>query len=163
MSVRIALLLLASSLVACTPRVELATDEPIVVEIRVSVAHEVRVRLDQEVAALASSEKERAEVSGRSLSELPPWVAAARELLSAKAAGRIGETSRGYVAAVPGHSVTNVVERVNQRRRAEYGKLATKHLAPQSDVEVIAGARRLRQVAPGEMYQDPLGTWRRRP
>lgn len=160
---RIVLLLwVATSLFGCA-RVEVATDEPIVVEIRVKVDHEVRVRLDEEVAGMVSAERDRAQVGGRGLGDLPPLIADARDLEQAKLEGRVGETSRGYVASVSGDSDAALVERANARRRAEYQQLATAHQASLEDVEAIAGARRLRDSAPGAMVQDATGRWRRQP
>ena len=141
----------------------MATDEPIVVEIRVKVAHEVRLKLDREVAALVSAERNRAEIGGRGLDDLPPLVLDSKELLDAKARGEVGETGDGYVASVgAGSCQAALLQRVNDRRRAEYQNLAALHEASLRDVETIAGARRLREVTPGEMYRAADGIWHSR-
>lgn len=44
-----ALLLVAGMLVACTPTVKVATDEPITINLNVNIKHEILVKVDREL------------------------------------------------------------------------------------------------------------------
>jgi hypothetical protein len=48
----IAIVLLSGGLVACTPTIKVATDEPITINLNVNIQHEIRVRVDRELEDL---------------------------------------------------------------------------------------------------------------
>jgi hypothetical protein len=48
----IAIVLLSGGLVAYTPTIKVATDEPITINLNVNIQHEIRVRVDRELEDL---------------------------------------------------------------------------------------------------------------
>jgi hypothetical protein len=49
---------LLASLVACTPTVKVATDEPITINLNVNIQHEIRVKVERELDDLFSEDSE---------------------------------------------------------------------------------------------------------
>ncbi len=45
-------------MVACTPTVKVATDEPITINLNVNIKHEIRVRVDKELDDIFSEDSE---------------------------------------------------------------------------------------------------------
>ena len=50
-------LLLVSGLVACTPTVKVATDEPITINLNVNIKHEILVKVDKELDDLFADDE----------------------------------------------------------------------------------------------------------
>jgi uncharacterized protein len=85
-------------------------------------------------------------------------------VVTAKAAGQVGERYDGYLgyAVAPSGDLKRQVDAVNIRRRALYSQLgASKGVAPQ-DVGVTAGCSLLATVQVGEAYLLSDNRWRRR-
>jgi uncharacterized protein YdbL (DUF1318 family) len=85
------------------------------------------------------------------------------DLDGAKKAGLIGEKPDGYVGVVgqPTPHVQALVEEVNAKRRAAYGKIAQQNGAPLADVAALAG-KKLIEGAPAGAYVYIDGKWVRR-
>lgn len=80
-------------------------------------------------------------------------------LPQAKAAGHVGEQPDGYLGIVQrGGSVAQVVEQINQARRAEYQRLAKENGILQSDVEALAGKKAIERTPRGQ-YIMLNGVW----
>lgn len=90
--------------------------------------------------------------------------AAQPALVSARAAGQVGERFDGYlgIARPAGDLVRSQVNAVNIKRRALYSQLASRRGVAPGDVGVTAGCELLARVAVGEPYMLPDGQWRRR-
>lgn len=58
MHVRMLLLLSATLLLACTPTVKVATDEPITINLNVNIKHEILVKVDKDLDDLFSSDSD---------------------------------------------------------------------------------------------------------
>ena len=48
----------ASAIVACTPTVKVATDEPITINLNINIQHEIRVKVERELDDLFSDDSE---------------------------------------------------------------------------------------------------------
>ncbi|MCG8653683.1 MAG: YdbL family protein [Pirellulales bacterium] len=83
---------------------------------------------------------------------------------AARSQGLIGETSRGYVAAVSGgdRSIQQLVDELNALRRAHYQSIAKRTGSPLSQVESASGERLFAKVPPGTYLMDSSGSWRRK-
>ena len=49
---------MAGSIVACTPTVKVATDDPITINLNVNIRHEIRVKVEEELDDLFSEDSE---------------------------------------------------------------------------------------------------------
>jgi len=151
---------LLATLVACAPTVNVATREPIVIQL--NIQHELRVRIEQDVGAMIEGDEARGQVGGRGLGEdVSASIRDAREVSEAKAAGRIGERADGYLGIVtPGDpELAALVERVNEERRSSYADLADRYATTLPVVETVAGEQRLAAAAPGEPVMTADGRW----
>ena len=85
-------------------------------------------------------------------------------ILSAKAAGQVGERFDGYLGyvAAPSGSLRAQVESINIRRRALYTELAAKRGASRVEVGITAGCETLATVAVGQAYLLGDNVWRTR-
>lgn len=87
------------------------------------------------------------------------------DLQKLRSAGKIGETSAGTVEAVAGSldaAARKVVDAENADRADLYQILA-KELGTTADkVGRINGARRIKELRPGEYYKDDDGKWRKK-
>ena len=54
----LAVVLLAGSMLACTPTVKVATDEPITINLNVNIKHEILVKVDQELDDLFAEDSD---------------------------------------------------------------------------------------------------------
>lgn len=155
---------LVAGLAACAPKVQVATDKPIVLELHIRVEQEVRIKLDREVDALMDEERAAA-LTRRSLDGAPPppRALALRAVAAARQTGQVGEGVDGYVALPDGAEddaqLRGQVARVNAERRAEYAELAAEHGLPLADVAAVAGARRVAAARPGERVRGADGAW----
>ena len=91
--------------------------------------------------------------------------ALALDLDEARAAGKIGERSDGYVAAVkdsPSAEVKALVADINAKRRAAYEEIAKRNGAPVEAVAALAGQKMLSEKAqPGWFVNDGSG-WKKK-
>ncbi len=101
---------------------------------------------------------------GVALSLLAGPATAQDAVLSARAAGQVGERYDGYLgAAAPlSPAVRNQVAAINIKRRSLYSGLAARRGVTAQDVGVAAACALLGRVAVGESYQLAEGQWRRR-
>jgi len=91
--------------------------------------------------------------------------AQALDLDQARAAGLVGETARGYIAAVetPTPEVTALVNQVNAARRQAYQRIASQTGAALEQVEVLTAQRIYEKVPPGTFVQSTGGQWTQKP
>lgn len=82
-------------------------------------------------------------------------------LEDAKSRGLVGEDASGYIAAVssPTREVRVLVSSVNDKRRAEYERIADSNNISLSDVEVLAGKKAIEKTASGNYIRLPGGDW----
>jgi len=103
------------------------------------------------------------------------WVAAlalaialpalALDLDEARAKGKLGERSDGYVAAVsdsPSDEVAKLAEQVNAQRRAHYDEIAKRTGAPPEAVAALAGQKLIANAPSGQWVNDGSG-WKKKP
>jgi uncharacterized protein len=85
----------------------------------------------------------------------------ALELDDAKRDGLVGEEWSGYVGVVgePDPQVAALVRDVNERRRAEYERVAGQNNLNLRDVEEIAGRRLIERTPPGGYVRLPERGW----
>jgi len=93
-----------------------------------------------------------------------PFAAFAADLDQAKRDGLVGERADGYlglvVASAP-RDVQALVADVNDRRQAEYARIAAQNGIQRSQVEALAGRKAIERTAPGGwVFTD--GGWRRK-
>ena len=89
----------------------------------------------------------------------------AADLSSAKADGWIGEKPDGYIGLVRNDAPPDVqalVRDVNERRRAEYERIAQRQGAPLSEVEKVGGMTAIEKTRPGHYIMDASGRWRKK-
>lgn len=82
-----------------------------------------------------------------------------------KAQGMVGEGLNGYAAVVNPAAPDNVrqlVNDINNQRRAYYQGIATKNGTSLQAVETVFGQRLVNEAAPGTVVQDPSGNWVRK-
>ena len=153
---------------ACRPTVALqAPDEPIVLNINVTVQQEVRVRLEDDVKRLLDAEDG---VSTRDVDD--PVAARGGELFasepevdSARVAGTVGERYDGLLDLVRGDAdaaTRALVDSVNTTRLAAYTDIAAERAAPLADVRALAAKARIEGAPPGTFVMLEPGVWRRR-
>lgn len=87
----------------------------------------------------------------------------ALDLQSARANGSVGETTKGYIAAVkPSAEVNALVAEVNAKRRQEYSKISAANGQGVDVVGTIAAEQIINNLAPGSLYQAADGSWKKR-
>ncbi|WP_328188097.1 YdbL family protein [Marinobacter sp. OP 3.4] len=80
----------------------------------------------------------------------------------AKSQGLVGEMPTGYLGVVsPGGDAAEIVEAINDARRAEYARIAEKHGIAVSEVEAVAGKKAIEKTPSGEYIQVD-GRWVRK-
>ena len=85
----------------------------------------------------------------------------AADLAGSKASGAIGEREDGYLGFVGGSAAPDVValvESVNDKRRAEYARIAASNGLTRQQVEALAGKKAIAKTAPGG-YVFQGGQW----
>lgn len=145
---------LAAGLAGCTPTVNVAAPEPIVIQL--NITHEVRVKIEQDVDGLIEEESQGGAVRSRGVGDSAP-------LLAAKAGGHVGERADGYVGIRPGHESAELralVDAENARRKSEYQAIAAERATELRAVETVAGERRIVEAAAGEWVLGADGAWR---
>lgn len=116
---------------ACTPRVEVAASEkPITINLNLKIDHEIRLKVDKDLDHVLSNDSSL--------------------LDEAKAEGRVGEKSNGYLRAVdPSNAeVQALIEEVNQKRRQAYEDIAARNRISVQAVEALAGEKAIRNTKP---------------
>jgi uncharacterized protein YdbL (DUF1318 family) len=91
--------------------------------------------------------------------------AAASDLASAKKSGWVGEQSDGYVGLVIADAPADakaLVQRINDGRRAEYGRIAQANGLSVDTVAGEAGLKLIDRAAPGEYVKDSTGRWKKK-
>ena len=85
----------------------------------------------------------------------------AMNLDAARNAGEVGEQADGYIGAVsgtPNPGVKALVQEVNQKRRAEYQRIAKQAGTNPKTVAARAGQRLIKKARKGQ-YIKPQGSW----
>jgi uncharacterized protein YdbL (DUF1318 family) len=94
---------------------------------------------------------------------LLPLVASAVTLDAAKGDGLVGETSKGYLAAVnasPSADVKALISEVNAKRRAQYERIAKQNGISVEDVEKVAGQKAIDKTPAGQFVKNQGGGWK---
>ena len=89
----------------------------------------------------------------------------ALSLDEAKSSGLVGERTTGYLGIVtssPDAELKNLVNRINEKRRALYQQRASKAGVTLDIMEMRIGQRLQEKAAPGEYIQDANGQWERK-
>jgi uncharacterized protein YdbL (DUF1318 family) len=87
----------------------------------------------------------------------------ALDLQQARASGLVGEKTDGYVAAVrPSPDVQALVAEVNAKRKQEYTRISRQNGEPVNVVAQLAAPQIINKLAPGNLYQAPDGSWKKR-
>ena len=82
----------------------------------------------------------------------------ALDLSNAKSAGLVGETSKGYIAAVKSSDEINaLIQDINQRRKAHYQKIADKNNISLEAIEVRAGQKAIAKTPAGQYVNSGSG------
>jgi uncharacterized protein YdbL (DUF1318 family) len=86
-------------------------------------------------------------------------------LNEAKSQGLVGEDIGGYLAPVNAttSAVEQLVNSVNQLRRAEYQRIARAHEINLADVEALAGRKAIEKSVSGSFIRLTGSTWIRKP
>jgi uncharacterized protein YdbL (DUF1318 family) len=169
MRLLLASLLLPLCALACRgPTVAIqAPDEPIVLNINVTVQQEVRVKLEDDVKRLLDAEGgvstrdlgDPVQAPGAQLFAIEPEVEAARN------DGLVGERYDGLLGLTPGHedpATQQLVSQVNDNRLAAYSAIAAERNAPLPDVQVLAAQARIDAAPQGTLVLLQNGQWRRK-
>ncbi len=84
---------------------------------------------------------------------------------SAKQRGLIGEDAGGYLGAVqsPTPAVTALIADINEKRLAEYKRIAAANNITLSDVEKLAGRKAIERTDTGYFIRLPGTTWMKKP
>ncbi len=86
------------------------------------------------------------------------------DLDQAKSQGLVGETMEGYLGVVDdsaSEAVQTLVEEINARRRAEYGRIAEENGIDVAQVEALAAKKAIEKTPAGEWVR-VNGTWRQK-
>ena len=86
------------------------------------------------------------------------------DIHSAKEQGLVGEANTGYLAAVgtPSKEVEALITEVNEKRRAEFQRAASKTGATLEQVQFRFYELAVQRTKPGHYYQDSGGNWKRK-
>ncbi|MEZ4755182.1 MAG: YdbL family protein [Bdellovibrionota bacterium] len=84
-------------------------------------------------------------------------------LQEAKTQNLVGETPSGYLEAVsnPSGEVTALINDINDKRRAEYKKIADKNGTKVAAVEALAGKQAINKTPAGQ-YVKVDGSWKKK-
>jgi len=82
-----------------------------------------------------------------------------------RAAGKLGETDKGYIAPVKGAALnaaeTQLMQAENRDRRAGYRIISKRRSIPEQKVGQLAGAKKIQSAKPGEWVQQG-GAWNKK-
>lgn len=92
----------------------------------------------------------------------PPVMADALD--DALRSGKVGETQRGYIAAVkrPSGAITRLINSINSRRRAQNQSIAKRNNLSLQQVEKLVGPKVINRAPKDTYHQDARGKWRRK-
>jgi len=90
-----------------------------------------------------------------------PIAAAALSLGEAKAQGLVGEQADGYLGLVGSGppEARKLADKVNAKRRAEYGEIAKKRGIETEAVAALAGKKLVQRTAKGHFARGSDGRW----
>ncbi len=107
--------------------------------------------------------KIRTLVTVMALTLMASFPAFAIDLQSARANGSVGETVKGYIAAVkPSAEVDALVAEVNAKRRQEYNRISAANGQSLDVVGRIAAEQIINSLSAGSLYQAADGSWKKR-
>lgn len=87
----------------------------------------------------------------------------AMDLQDAKQAGLVGEQVNGYLGAVkPSNEVNTLVKKVNDKRKAKYQELATKHNITVKSVAARAAKKAMSLTETGQFVESSPGQWKKK-
>lgn len=87
----------------------------------------------------------------------------ALDLQDAKQAGLVGEQMNGYLGVVkPSKDVIKLVTTVNEKRKAKYQELATKHNVTIEAISVRAAKKAMSMTASGQFVESAPGEWQKK-
>lgn len=87
----------------------------------------------------------------------------AMNLQEAKQSGLVGEQVNGYLGAVkPSSEVNSLVKTVNDKRKAKYQELATKHNISVEAVAVRAAKKAMSLTEKGQYIESSPGHWKKK-
>lgn len=93
----------------------------------------------------------------------PAWAQRDPAYAAARAAGKVGEKTDGYLAVVGGaNELRAMVEDINIKRRANYTERARAQSATVEEYAFTQGCILIARTAAGEKYQAPDGSWQTR-
>jgi uncharacterized protein YdbL (DUF1318 family) len=86
------------------------------------------------------------------------------DIHSAKEQGLVGEANTGYLAAIgaPSAEVKALIAEVNEKRKAEFQRTASKTGATLEQVQFRFYELAVQRTQPGHYYQDASGNWKRK-
>lgn len=92
-----------------------------------------------------------------------PQLSYALSLDAAKAQGLVGERADGYLGAVATTpDATALVREINNKRRAEYERIATQNGQPRSVIEKLAAEKAYARTPAGQYLQGADGSWQKK-
>ena len=144
---------------ACTPTVQVAAPEPIVINLNIN--HEVKVQLSDDLKGMIAAEENAAQVGSRGI-DSDVQMGDSRAVAVAKDSGAVGERADGYLGIVPGREVASLValvDRVNADRREDYQRLAARYETDLVAVQSVAGQRRLDEATADQAILPADGVW----
>lgn len=87
----------------------------------------------------------------------------ALDLQSARAAGSVGETTKGYVAVIKSSpDVEELVATVNAKRKQEYTRISQANGQSVDVVAKVAAEQIINNLDAGSLYQAADGSWKKR-
>lgn len=87
----------------------------------------------------------------------------AMNLQDAKQAGLVGEQTNGYLGAVkPSSEVNALVKSVNEKRKAKYQELATKHNVSVQAISARAAKKAMSLTEKGQYIESVPGQWKKK-
>ena len=87
----------------------------------------------------------------------------ALDLQQARAAGSIGETTKGYVAVIKSSpDVEELVASVNAKRKQEYARISQANGQSVDVVAKVAAEQIINNLEAGNLYQAADGSWKKR-
>ncbi|GIC77574.1 YdbL family protein [Moritella sp. F3] len=85
------------------------------------------------------------------------------DLQSAKQAGLVGEQVNGYLGAVkPSGEVNALIKEVNEKRKAKYQELATKHNVTVNAISARAAKKAMSMTEKGQFIESAPGQWKKK-
>lgn len=85
------------------------------------------------------------------------------DLQAAKQAGLVGEQVNGYLGAVkPSSEVNALIKEVNEKRKAKYQELATKHNVTVGAISARAAKKAMSMTEHGQFVESAPGQWKKK-